>query len=427
MADKLLLNGLLENLGLPHMPMIFASRSLAKLRERLEVLVDKLIVATAKKQPYDILVKPTHLSSAQGVMSFNKVHAHHREDTICQLEKHMRKYIETQANCQESAALQSLKAGFIGQPKYKSIVAFKAPLELKVCCLWGKVRSGVWWWGTRMAGPAQVPHRNMWIVRDPLVPGELSDNDGWEVLHNHPGGNAGWEQAVKLFKRHMPEIRALTETLACALGTPFLRADFFVGSPKWGVRLNEVAYGCGLEYRNFLRDGNVHRIIDDKPAMSEILRQGMALCHRKQPPEHFLRTLGVQGSSYEDTAVSPLGVPLTTFSASLNSQPDHELQEYAVEENLCKSMKELPPYEGEPSRENLARQSDPGYYVMANQRFVTKPHPAHIPTLVTPKMATVMNAHGMKMPTTSFTAPVPCAMPQYAVPASAIMIRGPLR
>merc|ERR1719324_1645087 len=79
MADKLLLNGILENLGLPHMPMIFANRSLAKLRERLEVLVDKLIIATAKKQPYDIIVKPTHLSSAQGVMSFNKVHAPHRE------------------------------------------------------------------------------------------------------------------------------------------------------------------------------------------------------------------------------------------------------------------------------------------------------------------------------------------------------------
>jgi len=433
MADKLLLNGLLENLGLPHMPMIFASRSLAKLRERLEVLVDKLIIATAKKQPYDIIVKPTHLSSAQGVMSFNKVHAPHREDTIRQLEKHMRKYIETSANVQESAALQSLKPGFIGQPKYKSVVGFKAPLELKVCALWGKARAGVWWWGTRMAGPAQVPHRNVWIVRDPIVQGELNDNDGWEVLHNHPGGNVGWEQAVKLFKRHMPEMAALTETLATALGTPFLRADFFVGSAKWGVRLNEVAYGCGLEYRNLLREGTLMRIIDDKPAMSEILRQGMALCHRRMPPEHFLRMLGVQGTTYEDTAVVPLSAPLTTFSSSLNMQPDHELQEYAAEENLCRSMKELPPHESEPAKENHAKQGDP-YYVMCKQSLV-KPHPAYIPTLVMPHHTVITNnGFGMPMqiPTTALKAQVPvvpCAMQYAAQPraAPAIMLRGPLR
>lgn len=432
MADKLLLNGLLENLGLPHMPMIFASRSLAKLRDRLEVLVDKLIIATAKKQPYDIIVKPTHLSSAQGVMSFNKVHAPGREDTIRQLENHMRKFIETQANVQESAALQSLKPGFIGQPKYKSVVGFKAPLELKVCALWGKVRSGVWWWGTRMAGPAQVPHRNVWIVRDPVVPGELNDNDGWEVLHNHPGGNAGHEKAVQLFKRHMPQMAALAESLAVALGTPFLRADFFVGSAKWGIRLNEVAYGCGLEYRSFLREGNLLKIIDDKPAMSEILRQGMALCHRRIGPEHFLRRLGVQGTTYEDTAVVPLNAPLTTFSSTMNSQPDHELQEYAVEENLCRSMKELPLLENDPTKENHSKHLDP-HYVMRKQSFV-KPHLSHIPTLMMPGRTAVIanNGYVQHIPPPALKAPVPvvpCGMQYSAQPraAQAIMLRGPLR
>lgn len=405
MADKLLLNGLLENLGLPHMPMIFASRSLAKLRERLEVLVDKLIIATAKKQPYDIIVKPTHLSSAQGVMSFNKVHAPHREDTIRQLEKHMRKFIETSAHKQESMALQSLKPGFIGQPKYKSVVGFKAPLELKVCCLFGKARSGVWWWGTRNAGPAQVPHRNVWIVRDPLVPGELSDNDGWEILHNHPGGNAGFDAAIKLFKRHMPDIAQLTETLATALGTPFLRADFFVGSPKWGVRLNEVAYGCGLEYRNLFRDGSTQRIIDDKPAMAEILRQGMALCHRRSSPGHFLGMLGVQGTSYEDTAVVPLSSPLTNFATTMNQQPDHGLPGFAVEEDLCASVKELPPYEE--VRENAPKQIEISSHLM-RQPHLVKPHPAHIPTLVMPKMTAVMHntPHMMHLPANSMKAPM---------------------
>jgi len=440
MADKLLLNGLLENLGLPHMPMIFASRSLLKLRERLEVLVDKLIIATAKKQPYDIIVKPTHLSSAQGVMSFNKVHAPHREDTIKQLEKHMRKYIETSANIQESLALQSLKPGFIGQPKYKSVVSFKAPLELKVCALWGKVRCGCWWWGTRMAGPAQVPHRNVWIVRDPAVPGELSENDGWEVLQNHPGGNAGWENAVKLFKRHMPEMAALTEALATHLGTPFLRADFFVGSAKWGVRLNEVAYGCGLEYRSFLRDGPRLQMFDDKPAMAEILRQGMNLCQQRKPPEHFLRALGVQGSSYEDTAVVPLSSPLTSFAQTLNSLPDHELADFACEENLCNSVKDLHAATGGPpqderypaAQENYARNQPVrvGPQIMHNG-YVVKPHPAHIPTLMMPQKAAV---HGHVMhTTTSMKAPVLGGYGQQPLQGShvprapAMMVRAPLR
>jgi len=391
--------------------------------------VDKLIIATAKKQPYDIIVKPTHLSSAQGVMSFNKVHAPHREDTIRQLEKHMRKYIETSANVQESAALQSLKPGFIGQPKYKSVVGFKAPLELKVCALWGKVRAGVWWWGTRMCGPAQVPHRNVWIVRDPVVPGELSDDDGWEILHNHPGGNVGWENATQLFKRHMPQIAALAESLAVALGTPFLRADFFVGSPKWGIRLNEVAYGCGLEYRNLLREGALTKIIDDKPAMSEILRQGMDLCHQRMPPEHFLRRLGVQGNTYVDTAVMPLSDPLTNFGPSMNTHPDHELHDYAAEEDLCKSVKELPLHEIEPAKDNHAKLLDP-HYVMRKQSFV-KPHLSHIPTLVMPKVIT-NSSYGipsMHMPTPTLKAPVPvvsCAM-QYAPQPRAVMLRGPLR
>lgn len=394
MADKLLLNGLLENLGLPHMPMIFASRSLAKLRERLEVLVDKLIIATAKNQPYDIIVKPTHLSSAQGVMSFNKVHSSHREDTIRQLEQHMRKYIETQASKQESAALQSLKPGYIGQPKYKSVVGFKAPLELKVCALWGKARAGVWWWGTRAAGPAQVPHRNVWIVRSPNVPGELNDDDGWEVLHNHPGGNAGWDQAVLLFKRHMPEMAALTEALATALGTPFLRADFFVGSPKWGVRLNEVAYGCGLEYRNLLKDGDNQRIIDDKPTMSEILRQGMALCHRRLPPHHFLQMLGAQGSCYEETSIIPLPSPLTNFSSTLNTQPDLQLADYAVEDHLCKTHKDMPPSEkeAEHAREKPSEPVPIGFRgaAVVKPAALVKPHNGHIPTLVMPRSVAVI-------------------------------------
>mmetsp|Transcript_25411 Transcript_25411/g.40743 ORF Transcript_25411/g.40743 Transcript_25411/m.40743 type:complete len:939 (-) Transcript_25411:137-2953(-) len=382
MADKLLLNGILENLGLPHMPMIFANRSPHKLRERLEILVDKLIIATGKKQPYDIIVKPTHLSSAMGVLSFDKVHAPHREETLRQLEEHMRKYLEAHAHKQESLALQSLKPGFIGQPKYKSVVGFKAPLELKVCALWGKARTGVWWWGTRAAGPAQVPHRNVWLTRKPAVLGELSDDDTWEVLHNHPGGNVGWENAVKIFQKNMPAMAALTEQLAVALGTPFLRADFFVGSSKWGVRLNEVAYGCGLEYRKLLQEGATECVVDDKPAMVEILRQGMALCSTRLPAQQFLERLGVQGTEYADSAVNALKAPLTTWASTLALEIDEELPELAAEECLCKSVKELPLQP--PQQSQLIEQTllHPQQLEQVREiRHVIKPHPPQIPTL----------------------------------------------
>merc|ERR1712054_740803 len=104
-------------------------------------------------------------------------------------------------------------------------------------------------------------------------------------------------------------------------------------------------------------------------------------------------------------------------------QPDHELQDYATEESLCKSMKELPPHEGKPSKENHAKQLDP-YYVMCKQSLV-KPHPAHIPTLVMPTRAAVIannglsNPHVMHIPTTSLKTQLPssvpsaCAMAQY--------------
>jgi len=237
----------------------------------------------------------------------------------------------------------------------------------------------------------------------------------------------------------MPEMAALAETLAVHLGTPFLRADFFVGSPKWGVRLNEVAYGCGLEYRNFIRDGLNLRMIDDKPAMAEILRQGMNLCHQHKPPQHFLRHLGVQGNSYEDTAVVPLSTPLTTFSANLNTLPDHELADYACEESLCSSVKELPLHDGnrDPSKENKARQleSVQGQCQLIRNAHLVKPHPAHIPTLLVPKMAAVMtHPHliGMHIPTTSLKAPlqVPCGYVQasgHMPRAPAMLLRAPLR
>lgn len=55
-------------------------------------------------------------------------------------------------------------------------------------------------------------------------------------------------------------------------------SDFFVGNSKWGVRLNEVAYGSGLDYRRRgaaskpMGSAWVGGLMDDGPAIAEILQ-----------------------------------------------------------------------------------------------------------------------------------------------------------
>jgi len=84
-----------------------------------------------------------------------------------------------------------------------------------------------------------------------------------------------------------------------------LRSDFFIGSAQWGVRLNEVAYGCGVDYRNETEDGH---IVDDAPAIAHILQEGMMRCQMKCPADKFLRKLGASGNTYADTRVAPVPV-----------------------------------------------------------------------------------------------------------------------
>merc|ERR1712217_279055 len=122
------------------------------------------------------------------------------------------------------------------------------------------------------------------------------------VIHEHRGENPGFDKALELFQRHISSAACIAEAVATAVGAPFLRVDFFVGSPKWGLRLNEVAYGCGMDYRNRLDDDR-KQIVDDGPAVAEILQSGMALCRRRSP-QHFLSKLGARGSTYAEMSVA---------------------------------------------------------------------------------------------------------------------------
>jgi len=132
-------------------------------------------------------------------------------------------------------------------------------------------------------------------VRQLIRPGSFSEDDGWEIIHQHKGHNPGFDAALELFRRAMPAMAAAAEAIATAAGAPFLRSDFFVGSGRWGVRLNEVAYGSGIDYR---RKGSGADLVDDSPAIARILQEGHALCTQRYNPEFFLEPLGANGTSY---------------------------------------------------------------------------------------------------------------------------------
>lgn len=326
LADKLVLSQLLDNLGVPQMPCFFKTRSSgealgAEVRElvaRLEALDPPREDVAAVQggggdgdQPADLdpnitwemAIKPVHLSDATGVLLMTKEKWVERGFTAEKLAEHMDKYMLERARQNESAALRSLTPGVIVQPRYRSAVDFKCPLELRVTTIWGRARVGIWWWGRIGLPRTEAPQRTVWMVRRPQTPGTLSDDDFWEPLHEHPGGNEGFDEAVRLFKKHMPAMAAMAELIATSVGAPFLRSDFFVGDERWHIRLNEVAYGSGVDYRNSLE--GVRRLQDDGPTLAYILQEGQRLCKRRAP-ETFLAPLGARGNTYPELVVEPL-------------------------------------------------------------------------------------------------------------------------
>jgi len=324
LADKLMLSQILINVKVPNLPTLFAVREKAS-RQEITDFFDEQI---SDPDSGDIIVKPTHLSSGSGVCCISKMLPEQRDEVVEWLLQHMDEFLKMRAAIHESLALQSLRPGFVVQPRYRSTVAFKSPLELRVLALWGKVRMGIWWWG-RDASKEEFPQRNAWLVRHPVSDqDELSDADEWKVIHGHSGKNAGFDKAIELFRLHMPTMVTYCEKLATAVGAPFLRADFFVGSPKWGVRLNEVAYGCGCDYRNCTMEGKRKEkgpVFDDAPAMARILQEGMKQCQARRPPQYFLSELGVQGEKYSQMVVAPLD------SSGSEEEASDSLQEQSTE------------------------------------------------------------------------------------------------
>lgn len=343
LADKVMLHGMLENLGVPQLPALLTLHGRRGAQE-VQAEVRRFVETSLQEDMPCCILKPAHLSNGEGVLSLSSGGEEQRQNTIPHMVAHIQQYMGQKARDHESLALQTLRAGFLAQPKYQSVVGFKSPLELRVVALFGKARFGIWWWGRHgdtMSSPdACSPQRNLWVCRRQKRPGGLSEQDSWDLLHEHQGNNPGWNAAAELFRRHMPDMAATAEAVAKAFGAPFLRCDFFVGSAELGVRLNEVAYGCGLDYRGRAPTGHM---TDDGPVVAQILQRGLLKCARTAPCKEFLTPLGVRGQGYEDMSVWPLPWLLRPKAAARMEASDPDAEALEVPEDLCRTFLHIQP------------------------------------------------------------------------------------
>jgi hypothetical protein len=290
LSDKILLHSIADNIQIQQMPLLYSSHGKINAGE-VERLVESL-ESSGDPNAFDIVAKPTHLSNSSGTLVLTTETWESCEFSADALVDHMETYLREKAADNESAALQSVMPGFVIQPRYTSCVAYDVPIEVRVVTLWGKTRAGIWWWAPKSADSTSRWERNAWIVQ----PQAEQRSSRWHVIHENPYANAEYEQALQLILQAMPAMAAAAEKIATAVGAPFLRSDFFVGSAKFGVRLNEVAYGSNIDLRKLAKTLRGHA--DDSTDVAQILQEGYRYCSR-QPPEYFLSRLGVQGSAYE--------------------------------------------------------------------------------------------------------------------------------
>lgn len=418
LGDKILLHQMLENLGVPQMPVLFATHGQVNLKE-VEELVEGLhsSYASGKKDAFDIVVKPTHLSNGTGALILDKASWDALGMNAEKLYDHMQTHLDMQADDCESEALKALVPGFTVQPRYRSLVDFVQPLELRVVTLWGKARVGIWWWG-RPAAPNTTessfsfPQRTAWISRRQRFQGTLSKHDDWDVLHNHAGWNPGFNAALKIFHESMPAMAAAAEAIAKATGAPFLRSDFFVGSKQWGVRLNEVAYGSGCDMK---RRFHQEILVDDSPEIARILAEGMQVA-KSEPPQCFLERLGVEGSAYEvrqwrfwkrqekpGLDIKPLTDqqrPRLPTEAECGFKKASESNVPTLSTHLCKTIVIQPP----------AQQPQHASPLKSGSKEVV---PAKVVPAQLPQHASVLNSAGKEVPAKVVVRQVSC----YQVPA----------
>lgn len=144
LGDKIMMGDLLTNMDVPHMPSLVVLRDPFTVRGKVEALIKQHLNSS---QAPDLIVKPTHLSSAEGVFTAHGVDPCDHDVAAYDITRQIHVILKRKADEGESAALRSLFPGCIAQPKYKSFGHALPPVEVRVTTLWGRAHSGVWWWG----------------------------------------------------------------------------------------------------------------------------------------------------------------------------------------------------------------------------------------------------------------------------------------
>jgi len=105
LADKLLLSGMMENLGVPQMPVLLAVRDVTKARgEVVRFLEERLLTG----DPRELVVKPTHLSNAEGVVCLRPIAATEFDVAVQSLVRPMERFMAKRADERESRASPSI-------------------------------------------------------------------------------------------------------------------------------------------------------------------------------------------------------------------------------------------------------------------------------------------------------------------------------
>jgi hypothetical protein len=204
------------------------------------------------KGNYDFAVKPTHLSSGDGLLLMDRHKWNNEGWTETKLFSYMLGLLHKPPPRGESAALQAIIPGVVVQDRYpfpKEKFHAGRPIEVRVQTVWGKAYMGVFWQGYEYA---RTYGNNIWVVPD--------GKDGWEaktpsndgIISSMAGDGSIRVMLKKLIAQHMEAMVQQAEHLAAVTGASWLRVDFFLPPPGVDkpVTMNEVAYGSGILYHD---------------------------------------------------------------------------------------------------------------------------------------------------------------------------------
>mmetsp|Transcript_62749 Transcript_62749/g.99120 ORF Transcript_62749/g.99120 Transcript_62749/m.99120 type:complete len:1087 (-) Transcript_62749:8-3268(-) len=327
LSDKLVRHRIVSNLGIPQMPVHYLVQGNSVEKAEVENFV---LTHLCGPQSHPVAIKPTHLRNGVGVIFVGRVAPEDGpQPTVNYLVHHMNKYLAQRPESCEHCEDDLLKPGFMAQEKYEAFLGFDRPLELRVFVLWGRCRLASWWSHGANSGDQPI----VTLARNLVHNSRSGSTDEWSVLHSRAGSDPMYYKALEVLQCEVQTIAATAESLATEVGSPFLRADFFVGSERWGIRLNDVA--CGDALNNSLLELSDESSNSHALAIAHAIRDGHSLCQRRFPPEHFLSRLGVRGGCYKDMVVMDV-----CYSDSINSEVPSKSYQSCNEVSLVAPGKE---------------------------------------------------------------------------------------